>query len=847
MSEAEITPETGGSGDYGAEQIKALKGIEHIRERPGMYIGDTTPRGLHHLAYEVVDNSIDEAVNGFAKLISIKINADGSVTVQDDGRGIPVGPKPEMNNRPALEVVLTEVGAGGKFDRKGGYKTGTGGLHGVGVTAVNALSEWLEAEIRREGFVWLMEFERGEVTTPLKKLGATDQTGTRITFKADGSIFPDTRFNFDTLQKRFQELAFLNKGVRIQFSDERTAQSEEYHYEQGLIEFVQWLNRTETPIHSEIIVIQGEGKVKVRDDDHVFAVDIVIQYNDGFNENVRSYANNINNLEGGTHLTGFRAGLTRALNNYGKKEGVFKDYVPAGEDFREGLTAVISVRHPDPQFEGQTKTKLGNSDAEGIVTSVVHDQLTKFLEEHPAVGKKILQKAVLAAEAREAARKSREMVRRKGALTSGGLPEKLRDCRTHELDRSELFLVEGDSAGGSADTGRDSNTQAILPLRGKILNVEKAQLVKVLDNEEIAAIFKAIGVAPGGEDDVSKRRYGKIIMMTDADVDGSHIRTLLLTFVFRHMRKLIEEGCVYIAQPPLYRVTQKKNVRYVQTADEMDNELIQLGLDGSRLVTEKGDALTGEHLARVAGILKDLEEPLVTLERRGIDLRLLEAKHLTETGLLPRYRVFYGKQQKWFANKEELDRFIAEEEARVGHSLRMVDHSAGDAAGPDESAGGQAPEAAPEAGAKVKEAGLQIVDLHEVRTINQKLAELRDFGFGVKDLNPRPPRQGEEVRPHRVENDDQSMLLATLRELRPALTTVGKKGLSLTRFKGLGEMNSDELAVTTMDAGTRTLLQVGMADAEAADSIFRVLMGDHVEPRREFIEKHALEVKELDV
>jgi DNA gyrase subunit B len=610
---------------------------------------------------------------------------------------------------------------------------------------------------------------------------------------------------------------------------------------------VQWLNRTETPIHSEIIVIQGEGKVKVRDDDHVFAVDIVIQYNDGFNENVRSYANNINNLEGGTHLTGFRAGLTRALNNYGKKEGVFKDYVPAGEDFREGLTAVISVRHPDPQFEGQTKTKLGNSDAEGIVTSVVHDQLTKFLEEHPAVGKKILQKAVLAAEAREAARKSREMVRRKGALTSGGLPEKLRDCRTHELDRSELFLVEGDSAGGSADTGRDSNTQAILPLRGKILNVEKAQLVKVLDNEEIAAIFKAIGVAPGGEDDVSKRRYGKIIMMTDADVDGSHIRTLLLTFVFRHMRKLIEEGCVYIAQPPLYRVTQKKNVRYVQTADEMDNELIQLGLDGSRLVTEKGDALTGEHLARVAGILKDLEEPLVTLERRGIDLRLLEAKHLTETGLLPRYRVFYGKQQKWFANKEELDRFIAEEEARVGHSLRMVDHSAGDAAGPDESAGGQAPEAAPEAGAKVKEAGLQIVDLHEVRTINQKLAELRDFGFGVKDLNPRPPRQGEEVRPHRVENDDQSMLLATLRELRPALTTVGKKGLSLTRFKGLGEMNSDELAVTTMDAGTRTLLQVGMADAEAADSIFRVLMGDHVEPRREFIEKHALEVKELDV
>jgi DNA gyrase subunit B len=852
MSEAENTPvdnpgTPNPAGDYGAEQIKALKGIEHIRERPGMYIGDTTLRGLHHLAYEVVDNSIDEAVNGFAKLITIRINADGSVTVQDDGRGIPVGPKPEMNNRPALEVVLTEVGAGGKFDRKGGYKTGTGGLHGVGVTAVNALSEWLEAEIRREGFVWLMEFEKGEVTTPLKKLGATDQTGTRITFKADGSIFPDTRFNFDTLQKRFQELAFLNKGVRIQFSDERTNQSEEYFYQQGLIEFVQWLNRTETVVHTDIITIQGQGTVKLRDDDHIFEVDIVVQYNDGFSENVRSYANNINNLEGGTHLTGFRAGLTRALNNYGKKEGVFKDYIPAGEDFREGLTAVISVRHPDPQFEGQTKTKLGNSDAEGIVTSVVHDQLTKFLEEHPAIGKKILQKAVLAAEAREAARKSREMVRRKGALTSGGLPEKLRDCRTHELAKSELFLVEGDSAGGSADTGRDSNTQAILPLRGKILNVEKAQLVKVLDNEEIAAIFKAIGVSPGGEEDVSKRRYGKIILMTDADVDGSHIRTLLLTFVFRHMRKLIEEGCIYIAQPPLYRVTQKKNVRYVQTADEMDNELIQLGLDGSRLVTEKGDALTGEHLARVAGLLKDLEEPLVTLERRGIDLRLLETKHLTEAGMLPRYRVFYGRKQMWFADKVELDRFIAEEEARVGHSLRMVDHRPEATGSEGAEATAETVEANGEIAGKPKEASLQIVDLHEVRTINQKLTELRDFGFGVKDLNPRPPRAGEEVRPHRVENDEQSIRMATLRDLRPALTNLGKKGLSLTRFKGLGEMNSEELAVTTMDAGTRTLLQVGMQDAEAADTIFRVLMGDHVEPRREFIEKHALEVKELDV
>ena len=834
----DVEPGTNGgaaANDYGAEQIRALKGIEHIRERPSMYIGDTTLRGLHHLVYEVVDNSIDEAVNGFAQFIQIRINADGSCSVIDDGRGIPVGPKADMGNRPALEVVLTEVGAGGKFDRKGGYKTGTGGLHGVGITAVNALSEWLDAEICREGFVWTMAFERGEVTEGLKKVGPTDRTGTTITFKPDGRIFPDTKFVFDTLQKRIQELAFLNKGVRIQFSDERSGQSEEYHYEKGLIEFVQYLNRTENVLHSEVIVVRGEGEVFVRDDAHKLEVEIAIQYNDGFSENVRSYANNINNLEGGTHLSGFRAGLTRALNNYGKKENFFKDFTPAGEDFREGLTAVISVRHPDPQFEGQTKTKLGNSDAEGIVSSVVGDQLTKYLEEHPAVAKKILQKAQLAAEAREAARKSREMVRRKGALTSGGLPEKLRDCRTHELDKSELFLVEGDSAGGSADTGRDSNTQAILPLRGKILNVEKAQLVKVLDNEEIAAIFKAVGVSPmQDETDVSKRRYGKLILMTDADVDGSHIRTLLLTFVFRHMRKLIEDGCVYIAQPPLYRVMQKKKARYVQTAEEMDAELTALGLDGARLVTET-DTITGEHLERIAAILKELEEPLETLERRGIDLRVMAAKHLSESGLLPRFRTFFGRQQHWFADKEALDAYITEEEARAGKPLRALPPVPGNDA------------AADEALAKANAALIQIVDLHEVRTINPLLTELKGFGFTLANLTPRPPQRGEDVYPYRLENDDHRTPMQSVRELRKTLRDFGEKGLTVTRFKGLGEMNSDELAVTTMDPLSRTLLQVRMEDAAAADSIFRVLMGDHVEPRREFIEKHALEVKELDV
>jgi DNA gyrase subunit B len=859
-------PGSAASSEYGAEQIKALKGIEHIRTRPAMYIGDTTPRGLHHLVYEVVDNSIDEAVNGFAKIITVRINADGSATIADDGRGIPVGPMPEMENRPAVEVVLTEVGAGGKFDREGGYKTGTGGLHGVGITVVNALSEWLEVEVRREEHVWMLEFARGEVTSPLKRLGSTQSTGTKITFKPDTKIFPDIKFTFDTLQKRLQELAFLNRGVRIQFSDERSGQNEEYCYAGGLVEYVAWLNRTETPIFPEIISIQGTQE-------HV-DVDIALQYNDGYLENVRTYANNINTIEGGTHLSGFRSALTRSLNNYGKKEDLFKDNPPTGDDFREGLTAVISVRVPEPQFEGQTKTKLGNSEIEGIVTSVANDALNQFFEEHPSVAKRIAQKAKSAAEAREAARKAREMVRRKGALTSAGLPEKLRDCRTHDLESSELFLVEGDSAGGSADTGRDSNTQAILPLRGKILNVEKAQLVKVLDNEEIAAIFKAVGVTPGGElEDAGKRRYGKIILMTDADVDGSHIRTLLLTFLFRHMRSLIEQKCVFIAQPPLYRVVQRKTTRYVQTAEEMMRELVELGLVGTSLRLADGTVFDGETLKKVVDLIIDLEEPLLTLERRGIDLRMMAHRHLTDRQLLPRYRVFLGRDQHWFADKPHLDAFLDEQETKLGHELRVADDSGPTANAPplgavtpplskggagevaptspaapaaDSSAGNGAPEYAngePTNG----ESTLQVVDLHEVRAINHALEQLAGYGIKVLDLLPAGTKNGAPVLPYRLHSDDEQVPLSSLRELVTALRKLGEQGLKLTRFKGLGEMNSDELGITAMDPKSRTLLQVTMQDAGAADEIFRVLMGDHVEPRREFIEKHALDVKELDV
>ncbi|MCL4116461.1 UNVERIFIED_CONTAM: hypothetical protein GTU68_049853 [Idotea baltica] len=611
-----------------------------------MYIGDTTLRGLHHLVYEVVDNSVDEAVNGHASTITVKINADESVSVLDDGRGIPVSVV-EDDGRAALEVVLTEIHAGGKFDRDSGYKTGTGGLHGVGITAVNALSSKLEAEVRREGHVWTMEFSCGVLTEGLKKHGKSDHTGTKLTFLPDKDIFPETTFVYDTLHKRLQELAFLTPGLRIRLVDDRTGTSDEFQYEEGLVEYVKHMNRTSTPIINDVISIKGEM-------DNV-QVDIALQHNDGYTENVRTYANNINNVEGGTHMSGFRSALTRSMNNYGKKMNLFKDGTPAGEDFREGLTAVVSVRVPDPQFEGQTKMKLGNSEVEGIVSSVVHDDLTRFLEENPQVAKRMIQKAMNAAEAREAARKSREMVRRKGALTTGGLPEKLRDCRSRELDITELYLVEGDSAGGSADTGRDSNTQAILPLRGKILNVEKAQLVKVLDNNEIANIFKAIGLSPATpmeELDIEKRRYGKIIVMTDADVDGSHIRTLLLTFIFRHMRALVKDGHIYIAQPPLYRVIQNRKTRYVQTHEEMMNELIELGLNGTSVIV---------------------------------------------------------------------------------------------------------------------------------------------------------------------------------------------------RFKGLGEMNPDELWETSMDPDKRVLLRVTLEDAVAADEMFRVLMGDQVEPRREFIQRHALDVKELDV
>ena len=547
------------NSSYSAADIQHLKGVEGIRTRPAMYIGDTGSPGLHHLVYEVVDNSIDEAVNGFASEIEVRINLDESISIVDNGRGIPVDPV-KGDGRPALEVVLTEIHAGGKFNRESGYRVGTGGLHGVGITAVNALSSWLTAEIRRQGSVWVMDFEKGRAVSTLRQLGVADSTGTRLTFLPDPTIFSETRFSLDTLSRRMRELAFLTPGIKITIRDERTSQTETFHFEQGLVEFVRYLNRTQTPLTTDVFRVLDEADGVV--------VEVAMQYNDGYTENVLTFANNIFNPDGGTHLSGFRAALTRTMNNYAKAGNLFKDIAPQGEDFREGLTAVVSVRVPDPKFTSQNKVKLTNAEVEAAVQSVVNTAFTRYLEENPPIAKKLVAKAIMAAEAREAARKSRDMVRRKGALTTGGLPEKLRDCRSRDLESTELYLVEGDSAGGSADTGRDSSIQAILPLRGKILNVEKAQLVKVLDNAEITNLFRAVGLSPAGGDeemDISKRRYGKIIVMTDADVDGSHIRTLLLTFLFRHMRALVQGGYVYIAQPPLFRVVQKKQTRYVQT------------------------------------------------------------------------------------------------------------------------------------------------------------------------------------------------------------------------------------------------------------------------------------------
>ena len=820
-----------GSADYDSTDLQHLSDLEHVRERPSMYIGDTTARGLHHLVYEVVDNSIDEAMAGYATKVTVIINEDNSVTVEDDGRGIPTDRHDQLSEEldrevSTLEGVMTVLKFGGKFE-KGAYQT-SGGLHGVGVTVVNFLSEWANVEVHRDGEVYQQEYQRGVPTGEIQKTGLkTKKRGTKTTFKPDPQIFQTTKYSYDILHKRLQELAFLNRGVRIVYKDSRNNESDEFYYERGIIEFVEHLNRASDAIHPDVIHIAGQT------DD--VGYEVAIQYCNEFTENVHSYVNNIHTHEGGTHVSGFRSALTRTLNNYGKKEGVIKDVAPSGEDFREGITAVISMRVPHPQFEGQTKTKLGNNEVEGILNTAVGEALAKYLEENPRNAKAMVKKGILAAEAREAAKKARALLReRKGALSSGGLPGKLRDCSSKDVDLCELYLVEGDSAGGSAEGGRIREYQAILPLRGKIINAYKHREEKVLGNEEVRSMIQAIGVGIGEEQDMSKRRYSKIIIMTDADVDGSHIRTLLMCFFYRQMYELVSKGYVYVAQPPLFRVKQGRNTYYVQTDEEMRTQLLEKGLANAEFDAGEGNSISGDDMREMCRILATLEDALLVLERRGIPLRSHATRQDVNSGKLPVYHVFVDMEDHWLSGRTQLDAFLSAHGGRLD-----TDEPNGENEEVAESSNGKAESA--DKGPRIR-----IVELHEVRTINAALAELKELGFDIEALIPQD-RTGIEEPRFVLRRGESETPLQDLRGLLPAIRAAGEKGLQVTRFKGLGEMNAEELRETTLDPANRTLLKVMMQDAGAADEMFRVLMGDKVEPRRDFIEKHALEVKNLDV
>jgi len=796
---------------YDARDIKVLPGIEGVRRRPAMYIGDTAARGLHHLVEEVVANSIDEAMAGHCSEIRVQLNADGSVTVTDDGRGIPV----DMHlgeGKPAVEVIMTMLHAGGKFDNRA-YKV-AGGLHGVGVSVVNALSEWLSVEVRRNGEVYHQTYERGKTSSKLKVIGKSRATGTTITFKPDGQIFSTTTFNFDTISNRMRELAFLNRGVCITLRDENSEKEREFCYEGGIAAFVAYLNEGKSVLHKDVIYLAVEADGMV--------IEVAMQYNDGYGETVFSFANNINTIEGGTHLFGFRSALTRTLNAYARKGNLVKgEKVPQGEDIREGLTAVLSVKIPEPQFEGQTKTKLGNREVQGLVEAAVNEHLAIYLEENPRTAKAIVQKAILAAEARESARKARDLTRRKSALSSGSLPAKLHDCSSRDVESTELFIVEGQSAGGNAKQCRDARFQAILPLQGKILNVEKARVAKMLGHNEIQTLILALGTGVGVEDfDFSKRRYGKIIIMTDADVDGAHIRALLLTFFFRHMPELIRRGCIYLAQPPLYRVRRRKREQYYVTDADFRAALIELGADGTEIVLLADEStVAGAELAEIVALLRDMEEHERTLRAHSIPLRSLLAER-RDDGSLPRYRISAATEH-FYAHSEEEVQAVARRLAADHDSQEIQD--------------GQA----------VLNGSLSVTEIHESRDIARTLAGLEQRGFPVAHYYPdpdpdAPPR-------YRLVADGDRHEVGGICEIAPTIRSIGEKGLRIQRYKGLGEMNPDQLGETTMDPETRTLLRVRLDDAVEADHLFALLMGSNVADRRAFIERHALEATNLDI
>lgn len=792
---------------YGAEAIKILKGLDAVRKRPAMYIGSTGPEGLHHLVYEVVDNSVDEALAGYCKNIEVIIHHDGSCTVIDDGRGIPTEPHPgDPEGRSAAEIVLTELHAGGKFESKA-YKI-SGGLHGVGVSVVNALSEWLELEVRQNGQVYHQSYERGKPKTPLTIVGKTKARGTKITFKPDPLIFETTEFNTDTLAQRLRELAFLNKGLQITLKDERTGRKEVFSYKGGIVSFVEHLNKNKTPIHPRPVYIEGEKEDVV--------VEIALQYNDGYAESIYCFANNINTREGGTHLIGFKSALTRTVNSYGLKAGILKEgkETLTGDDVREGLTAVISVKLPNPQFEGQTKMKLGNTEVKGIVESIVNDKLSQYFEENPSVARKIVEKALQAARAREAARRAKELTRRKGLLEDTTLPGKLADCSEKDPALSELFIVEGDSAGGSAKQARDRRFQAILPLRGKILNVEKARFDKMLSSEEIRVLITALGTGIGPDDfDISKIRYHKIILMTDADVDGAHIRTLLLTFFFRQMPEVIERGYLYIAQPPLYRVKRGKQEFYVQTDSELQDMLFK--------IVEAEVELKANNMPVKAG---ELTKKLKTLQSFEKLLEWFKLKRKDPDVL--RFLVSKSVNKDTFKAKQRLKELIsALKEAIPDLQISEIE--------PDEEHGGYR--------VSIKH-GLIKMDIDHELIASPEYKELWTLYRAREDFLPPYTviLKAEKADPVKKE-------FKTDKGLLEYLLALSKKGLTIQRYKGLGEMNPDQLWETTMDPERRSLLKVTIEDSVRADEIFTILMGDQVEPRKEFIMKHALEVRNLDI
>ncbi|MGH7244237.1 MAG: DNA gyrase subunit B [Phycisphaerales bacterium] len=891
------------SGNYGAEQIQVLEGLEAVRKRPGMYIGGTGINALHHLVYEVVDNSIDEAMAGHATFVSVTIQPDGSCQVTDDGRGIPTDVMKNqedatLNGKPAIEIVLTKLHAGGKFQQEGSAYKVSGGLHGVGVSCVNALSEYLDAEVYRDGTIYKIGFEQGRVTTKLHEVGkipanSTRVRGTTVTFRPDPEIFPDTTFNFETLANRSRELAYLNPGVTIKLTDERVGpdgkvRSESFRAENGLLEYVQYLMTGKNAVASPVYL-------RREDVAQTLVCEVALQYHDGYNETLLSFANNINNVDGGTHAQGFKVALTRTMNSYAKKSGIIreKDPVPSGEDLREGLVAIVSVKLPSPTFNNQPKEKLLNPEIETFVSQAVGEALESWMEEHPQEAKRLCLKGIVAAQAREAARKARELTRRKTALDSGSMPHKLRDCKTRNVDEAEIFIVEGDSAGGSATQGRNVETQAILPLKGKILNVEKARIDKILGFEEIRTLIAALRVGIGNELDLSKLRYGKIIIMTDADVDGSHIRTLLLTFFFRQMPELVRKGHIFIAQPPLYQVAKghgkAKRAWYVLNEKTLDDSLTNLGLENAVLVVRDilnaipgRDAaetarIEGDKLKRVIFLLSRLEELVTVAERRGVkfvDLLSVRAKDPSNKGRLPTRRVNWRAGEEYAWTEEQALEILAK------NKLRLADSGGTEANGPGGSGAGVA--------TGVGGAGefvAVIRELHENRELERIFQDLAGLGLSIDDFAlvreesaagekmpakfawvitgdlGHAPEAAEPAADEDAEGSAETGMVkavlnsrnsrvieaSNLLDILGTLHELGRRGLEIKRFKGLGEMDAEQLWETTMDASKRVLLRVHWDMASNADAMFSVLMGEEVEPRRKFIEDHALEVKNLDV